>query len=223
MTEPKALKEEEQEKKSWLTALRHWYWDVSRNTWFERHIEFPITDFKIGVRNLIKWFRIVWKDRDYGYDGLLRMMQFKIEKLVAKILKNDIIVDEDQQRIKRYAVLCCKLIDRYLDETYEMEYLDYHKSDFVWHDYSSEDFPKEKGLKRLEIVDREDRLDTYFKKYPNDYRKTLAEIKKNYPDRDPFHKDNRTFIAIIMGGLRQNKANGLIWKILDKELRFWWD
>lgn len=222
MNEAKALKDQKP-KKDLLLAFRNWYWDLTRNTWFERHIEFQFSDFKVGVRNLVRWFKIVWRDRDYGYDGILTVMKFKIENVRDRILKNDIILDEDQQRISRYATLCVKLIDRYTEEAYEMEYLDYHKSELLWHAFSDNEHPVEMGLRRLEMVDTKDNLDAYFKKYPNDLRRTLSKIKKDYPDRDPSLPENRVFLAIIMGSIRQERANGLIWKILDRELRTWWD
>lgn len=220
MSEPKALKEPKDDK-GMARKVQEWWWDVTRNSWFEKRVQFPWYDLKKGLRNIAKWFPLVWRDRDWGYDSILRTMQFKIRNTSRQILKNNIIRDEDQQRIKRYCDLCCRLIDRYCDEFYEMEYLDYHKSDFIWDVFEDDELPK--GTKQLRIVDREDNLDQYFSKYPHDYRRTMAHIARNFPDRDPKDSDNRVFVAIVMSGLRQQKANSLLWKILDKELRFWWD
>lgn len=43
-----------------------------------RALRVPIRDFKIGIRNLIRWFPTIWGDRNWDYWYLERMLLKKL-------------------------------------------------------------------------------------------------------------------------------------------------
>src|SRR5580693_3694841 len=115
-------------------SLGQWWAQMTYRTWWERNIEFPWNDFRTGVRNIIKWMPIVWKDRDLDDAYIMYALRFKIRNTRDRLLRNNRI--EGLEQIERDTTTCIKLIDRFLDETYSMEYLDYKKSDFNWVPFS---------------------------------------------------------------------------------------
>ena len=69
----------------------------------------------IGIKNIIKWFPIIWKDRDWDWEFLLEMMKFKMQ-LMEKCFQNSYISD-----LKKHAWqlhVCVLYIDRILKEEY---------------------------------------------------------------------------------------------------------
>lgn len=221
----KGLKEPKTSNETIFTKIQNWWWGVKRYSWFERKIEFPYKDFKTGIKNLIKWLPIVWKDRDWDDAYILYVLKFKIKNTRDRILKNNIIVDEDQAEIKRDTTICIKLIDSFTEESYSMEYLDYirTKMSFVpgeiidWETKSSE------KTYSMEVETLEDNLDSYFVKYPLDYRRTIKWFNKHERDFNLNDPDNRRFFALMMSKIRQDKANSLLWKIINDRIQRWWD
>lgn len=223
----KGLKAYGERKKTIFGRIQLWWWDVTRHSWYEKRIVFPFKDFKSGIKNLIKWFPIVWKDRDWDDAYILYVLKFKLANTRDRILKNDIIIDEDQNEIKRDITICVNLIDSFVDEKYSMEYMDYLKREMFFVDYVSDDpdFPldedekKDGGYKELKFKVLEDNLDAYFAKYPLDYTKTKKLIAARNPDR----VNDREYEALVMSDLRQKKANSLLWKIINDRIQRWWD
>lgn len=90
------------------------------------NIEEKWYNFKYGVQNLIKWFRIIWNDRDWDYSFIYTILKFKLinqAKHTAKLNKH-----ESSKREVEIMNLCVKLIQRCQDEYYDDEW--YDKRDF---------------------------------------------------------------------------------------------
>lgn len=46
-----------------------------------KDVKSKVRAIRVGVRNLIKWFPIVWRDRDYDQDYLYEMIHFKLSNM----------------------------------------------------------------------------------------------------------------------------------------------
>lgn len=182
--------------------------------WWKFEGRYYHKDFIHGIKNLFKWFKIIYKDRNWDHRYIFDILQHKL-KLQAKY-----IGDRDiHTRAKRDAWvmnLCCKLIDKVKNEYYEMEYMDYHKSrmDFL-------DIPDKPDLKKLDIVELSESFDDYFKKYPLIYKQVIRLGEKNiFPIK---YKEDKKKIAMNIGFINHKRAKKLLFKILEQNVEGFWD
>jgi len=174
-----------------------WHWKLRR--WVRDELPYLHLDFARGVKNLIKWFPIIWKDRNWDDYYIYKVLQFKLKNQAECIGSRDW-----HTRAKRDAekmMTCVRLIDKMIDEYYGMEYMDYYDYDFNF------------GNPSFEMDVTKDELDTYFTMYPLTYKKVIAE----YEGKD------RSSTAMLMGMDRQEKARKLLFKILEQNIECWWD
>lgn len=171
------------------------------------------THYKVynGVKNLIKWFKIVWKDRDYDQSFIFDVLKFKIENTANYTESRKWFVGWENE-VSRMRT-CVKLIQRIQDDFYNMEHMDFEDRKFTFVPTEDKD---ENGdcYYSMESEVLRDELEEYFKKYPNTYNKV---IKKNGEDL-PNH-----LIATQMGRMNHEKAKKLLFNILNKHIEHWWD
>lgn len=72
-----------------------------------------IHSFKRGVRNLIAWFPIIWRDRDWDYHYLLEMLAFKLRR-ISKSTKYWNTMNADN--VGKQTLLAAHYIDGILEE-----------------------------------------------------------------------------------------------------------
>ena len=84
-----------------------------------------LRNIKRGISNLIVWFPIIWKDRDYDYAYILDILKFKIQKQAKSILKNS-NYDGSKSDVQKMNLLV-ELINRFQNDYYELEWLDYEQ------------------------------------------------------------------------------------------------
>lgn len=66
-----------------------------------------------SIKNVTSWLPIVWKDRDFDYSYLLKLLKFKLLRM-AETLENGYTVDRPKHA-KRIKIVCVH-IERYLNE-----------------------------------------------------------------------------------------------------------
>jgi len=153
-----------------------------------------------GISNLIHYFPLVWKDRDYDKDYLLRILRYKLSRMEKNFRRNDFYMGAQNDADKM--ATCVRLIDRIRDDYYEMEYAEYLKEDFSL-------IKTENGLQpKWETI--EDNLDEYFHKY-----RTYLKREKDIPE-------SRKSKAIVLAIYNQGRAKDLLFKILGSEIFKWW-
>jgi hypothetical protein len=103
-------------------------------------------------------------------------------------------------------MLCVRLIEKVQDEWYGCEYFNYHKSDMRF--IPSESHP---GSYKMEMEILEENFDDYFKKYPLIYRMV------------PDLKAPKDEIAFHIAKINEERAHKLLFKILEQNIRRWWD
>ena len=81
------------------SKIKNWYYDVIQ-----------------GIPNLIRWFPVVWKDRDWDHVYIYDVLRFKL-KNTEKCIRNGLHVDADKEanRIKT----CVNLLDRLRNDVYQ--------------------------------------------------------------------------------------------------------
>ena len=179
---------------------------------------YKIKSFIISIKNLIKWFPIIWKDRDWDDHYIWEIMKNKL-RWQAKYISNRDWHTRAQMDAKRMR-LCANLIDKVQDGFYGSEYMDYHESDFNWLDN-----PDKPDYKQLEIETTSERFDDYFKKYPLVYKKVLTnkELQIFGIEVRDGEIDAKQRIAMDIGRYNHERARKLLFKIMEENIEDWWD
>lgn len=169
-----------------------------------RNLRYRIRTFIKSIKNLIRWFPVIWKDRDWDHHFIFEILKFKIKNQAEYIGKNGnhISAERDVEKM----MLCVRLIERVQTEYYGLEYHDYSETKIEFID--SKNHP---GKYEIEFTEISENFDEYFKKYPLIYKKVFEPgIKKSH-------------IASRMARVNEERANKLLFKILEENIRRWWD
>lgn len=179
-----------------------------------------IKNFFVSIKNLIRWFPVIWKDRDWDDHFIWEIMKNKLRWQADYIGGRGIHVRAalDAKRMR----LCANLIDKVQDEFYGSEYMDYHKSRYWF-----EDIKDKPGYSSWESEMEEETFDEYFKKYPLVYKKVLADKKLQVFGIDPKDYENeadlKQRIAMNIGHYNHERARKLLFKIMEENIEGWWD
>lgn len=83
-----------------------------------------IRNFKVGILNLIKWFPIIWNDRDWDYNYLLILLKFKLENMSYRLYTDDIstVCRKNSKKIDK----AVKILSRMIEDEYDSNHLKDH-------------------------------------------------------------------------------------------------
>ena len=165
-------------------------------------------NFVRGVKNLIKWGPIIWKDRDWDDSFFFDILKFKISKMAESHGKTMPHVGSERNVEIMNTII--RLIDKFQTEHYLHEYFDY-----IDEEHS---FIKIEGTEFFQVKTKNlrDDLDEYFAKYP--LLKKRAVNHKYYKE-EPSYKN----LAISMGFVQHEKAKRLIFELLNRNVEKWWE
>jgi hypothetical protein len=199
---------EEREKESWIMRKLRFI-----PLWWKHDGRYLHLEFKQGVKSLIYWFPIIWKDRNWDSHYIFEIMKHKLSAQANYIGHRDLHTraQEDARRMR----LCVKLMGLIQEEFYSSEYSDYHKTKHWF-----EDVPEHPGLSSWESRVLGENFDDYFKKYPLIYKRVLnGEGVFNREGRE----DDKQIIAMNIGYINHVRARKLLFKIMESEIEGWWD
>ena len=91
-----------------------WYWKLYR--WVRWKLPYQHKYIKYGVKNLYKWFWVIWKDRDWDHYYILQVLKFKLEKQADHLAENGF--HNNAQRDAELMMTCVRLIDKLQNEYY---------------------------------------------------------------------------------------------------------
>ena len=165
---------------------------------------YKLKQFFKRIQNLIRWFPIIWKDQDWDDFYIFEILKFKLKNQAEYIGYHDIHMSA--KRDAEIMMLCVRLIEKIQDEYYGKEYLSYCESEMKF-------IPSETylGHYEMEFVELSEHYDDYFKKYPLIYRMV--------PDLNA-PKDR---IAFEIAKINEERAHKLLFRILEQNIRRWWD
>ena len=191
--------------------------------WWRHEARFYHKDFINGIKNLIRWFPVIWKDRDWDDHYIWTLMMKKISFQSQYIREKGIHVDHirDAQRME----LAVRLMKVVSEEHYQGIYMDYHKTEMHFDPISKEDLAvmgddmrgELEGCSTLRFETLWENFDEFFAKYPHAYR----EVTKT--DKYIFDNDSKQTIAMNMGYYLHEKANRILFTLLQRYLQTWWD
>lgn len=158
-----------------------------------------------GIKNLIKWFPIIWKDRDWDYYFIYDVLKFKLKNTATYIGNRD--YHTRAQRDSETMNLCVRLINMIQDDYYSLEYFDYYKDNSHYVPVEGEE---NTFCFKTNII--KNNLQEYFDKYLSTYKK--IEDKSKLSDIE---------IALRMANFRHNKAKSLLFNLINTHIERWWD
>lgn len=177
-----------------------------------RKIRYLYYDFIQGIKNLKKWFPVIWRDRNWDHHYMFEILKFKLE-IQSSYLKKHCIHTDAQHNHDRMK-LCIKLIDKIQNSYYELEYLDYQKSKYDL----LEDKSNISSIEKLRLICSigEENFDDYISKYKSTHKKAKTYMINHDID---ITKNN---IALIISILNHQKAKNLLFKIMNQDIEKWW-
>ena len=178
--------------------------------WWKFEGQYMIPDFIKGIKNLIKWFPTIWKDRDYDHNYIFEILKYKL------VSQRDYLVShsyhESSKRESEKINTCINLIDKIKDDYYNSEWSSYHKSSHEWLDILEGDYSN-KGYKEMKTTLISENFDEYFAKYKLVYLK-FKKSNTNCSKMD---------LAIKMAHENHKRCKKLLFSILENNIENWWD
>jgi hypothetical protein len=115
---------------------------------------------------------------------------------------------------------CVRLIQKVKEEEYGSEWMDYHNSNYNWLD-----IPDNSDYKQLDIELKSETFDDYFLKYPLDYKRVMTNPANQIfsIDGDIQGSEVKHRIAMNMGVVRERRGHKLLFKLLERNIKLWWD
>ena len=183
--------------------------------WWDHDGKYYHKYFKQGIKNLWYWFPVIWKDRNWDDHYIFEVLKHKLKAQAKYIGDRDrhTRAKLDAKRIR----LCVKLIEKIQDESYQMEYMNYHK-DKHWFEPCKD----KEGYSTWKSENVWENYDEFFKKYPLVYKKVLKGVGPfTLNGRD--EADIKAIIAMNIAHINQDRVKKLLFKILEENIRGWWD
>jgi len=172
-----------------------------------------IRNIRTSIRNLIKWFPIVWRDRDWDHSFTYDAIQFKLEQQAKYLAKRNTFTTT--QAYVDHAKTMAKLVERNRNDYYGIEYCDHHESEWEFLD-----IPDKPDYKQLEIHIVSEDFDSYFAKYPRVYKQVLAgKIAFKYELDTSSKKD----VAFAISQYNEQRCKRILFKMLENNLEKLWD
>ena len=170
-------------------------------------LHWRIRNFLTSCSNIIKWFPTIWNDRDWDDSFILKILQKKIE-----FQRKELVNANRHTRIEqdnRDMTLVLNLLERVREEYYQMECMDYWDNDMIFQDVDDK-----LGYKSIDFEEKWEKCDEYLSKYPSSVRAVIKEHGE---------QDDKKRLCLLVSYYNHNKANKLLFRVLEERMAFWWD
>lgn len=176
-----------------------------------RTLRSKLRGFVQGIKNLIRWFPLIWKDKDWDHWFLEEMMIQKLnnmadffeDPLLART--HDATYRGKQMRIAADLLRLCQ------KQYYSDEYFDYYSQDFYLDEFGHLQFQEETIY---------DNLDEYFNKYS---RVKKGLLNGSIKTKISHIRKDRMRMAMAIADYNHNRARRIAYHILDSQSPSWWD
>ena len=188
------------------TKIYDIYWDL---------IGWRTSNFISKIKNIVRWFPIIWNDGDYDDSYIMEILKFKLSNQANYISKKDGRTQSqyDAQKMR----LCVRLIEKFQEEYYNFEYFDYFNMEV-----SFTECVDRPDCSEMNTTVTSERFDEYIKKYPSVHRRVLKgegwlDISKCEDD------DIKYRIARNIAGINHQRGKQLLFKLLETHIESWWN
>jgi len=132
-----------------------WYWRLYR--WCKWNLPYQHKYFIYGVKNLYKWFWVIWKDREWDNHYIFEILKFKLENQANHLSESD--WHENSKREAELIMTCVRLINKIQDESYFDEAFNF--GTYSW-ELSQKCTNKHNKAKRLLFKILNDRIENWW-------------------------------------------------------------
>lgn len=157
----------------------------------------PYHNIKYGIQNLITWFPVIWKDRDWDFFFIWIILHKKLDLMEKNIRSNGHHVnhERDADQIK----LCVNLIKRLMDDNY-------HENVFLHHD-------KKWGETHM-----------VWNKTDNPELSSLELKRDNVKTKEDILEERKEF-SRLSPNVEQQKQQDIdyLFNYMAKHIQCWWD
>jgi hypothetical protein len=170
---------------------------------------------KQGIKNIIYWFPIIWKDRNWDSHYIFEILKHKLSAQANYIGKRDFHTraQQDARRMR----LCVKLMQKVQDDEYAGEYLNYTKNKHWF-----EDIKDRPGFLEWKSQNVWEKYDEYFAKYPLVYKRVMkGEGVFGLDGKN--ESDLKQRIAMNIAHINQQRAQDLLFKTMNENIQRWWN
>jgi len=199
---------DERESRSWLRRKIDYI-----SFWWRHDGKYFHLEFKRGIKNLIYWFPIVWRDRNWDSHYIFEILKHKLKAQSKYIGGRDI--HAQSKRDAEVMMTCVRLMEKVQDEFYSSEYSDYHKTKH-WFEPADKE-----GYSTWESRILSEDFDSYIKKYPLIEKRVMNGEGPFQPIS--FKQEDKQRIAMNIGHINHNRARKLLFKIMEQNIEKWWD
>jgi len=152
--------------------------------------------FFTRIKRFIAFVPVIWKGDDWDYRYAIDLFKFQLLRLADYIEEHNRYVhnENDVDRIR----LVCRLMTKVYDEEYATEYQDI-----------------------LEKMYGEDVLNCKFEKVEGTDSSRMFWEYESWENAEDVKKTKDTLFK--MSQERQERAHRLLWQLIEKDIRKWWD
>lgn len=161
------------------------------------------------IKNVFRWLPIIWKQFDWDYRYSIEVFKFQLQKQ-AEFLESDMAHTLDAKiRASRIRTII-RLMDKVYEEEYACEYQDELTKRYGNRSYK---FVKIEGRRSYNPISEKDEdlyemIEVWEKNYSEEELKEIKEV------------ESELFKKSID---KQERAHRLLWKLIEKDIRGWWD
>lgn len=153
------------------------------------------------IRNILRWIPILWNQFDFDYNYALDVFKFKLLNMADFLESDKARCEGAKDRGKRIRTIV-RLMDKVYNEDYGMEY--HSKLEEI---YGKEAFESE-------FIDTNDGTDSSRLKYAYELTESKEKIKEINIVKSRLYQESRD---------KQERAHKLLWKLIEYNIRDFWD
>ena len=167
--------------------------------WFKRKIW--------QIKNVFRWLPIIWKQYDFDYSYSIDVFKFQLQKQAEFLESDKAFTCSAKDSAKRIRTVI-KLMGKVYDDEYSMEYVDKLK-ELYGEDVLEVSFVETDGVTFNDFSGKTEKLYTMRYKYEtwdnaDEIEKVKGQLIKESHDK-------------------QMRAHKILWTLIEKDIRGWWD
>ena len=159
------------------------------------------------IKNVFRWLPIIWKQYDFDYRYSIDVFKFQLQKQAEFLESDNSFTVCAKDRAKRIRTVI-KLMEKVYEEDYSMEYVEKLKELY------GED------VLEVSFVETDD---TTFNDFSGKTEK-LFSIRYKYETWDNADEIEKVKEQLIKESHnKQMRAHKILWSLIEKDIRGWWD
>jgi hypothetical protein len=157
-----------------------------------------------AAKNLARWHKIIWEDKQSDYSNLLIILEHKL-KLQSEYWQSQ--EGPDAEKNSRYCKICSNLAEKVRDEHYLYELMSSYRM-LIGGD---------NGVSQ----DKNEKLQSYLDRHKRHQRRMYRSTSFGVDRLNPKNRHEQETIAMDIASYKHRKARRLLFKIMYHQLENW--